>query len=351
MQAEMTTACLVAAKTIDLRSLPCPEPGQNGLILKMEACGICGSDLRRWKEGPPPGTDLVVQGHELAGTVVETGPEVLRFKPGDRLAVAPDIHCGACWYCRRGKFNLCTDLRLLGITPGCKGGFAEYVRLGEDVLTRGIVHPMPEGLSFQEGALAETLASVVASHEKCGLRLGETMVVLGAGPIGCLHVALGRAQGARVIVSQPSQTRRRIVQQFQPEAILDPATQDVVAEVKRMTGQLGADVVICANPVGSTQTQAVEIARRGGRIVLFGGLPKANPMVSLDANSIHYGEKHILGAFSYHPSFHEIALRLLADKTIETRHLITHRVTLSKIAEGFQIASSGEALKVMVVPG
>ena len=346
----MTTACLVGARTIELRSMARPQSGQSGLVMKMEACGICGSDLRRWKEGPPAGTNFLVQGHELAGTVLETGPGITRFKQGDRVAVAPDIHCGRCWYCRRGKFNLCTDLKLLGITPGCNGGFAEYVLLGEDILNRGIVHKMPEGLSFQEGALAETLSSVVASHEHCALSLGETMAVLGAGPIGCLHVALGHARGARVIVAEPNETRRRMVARFQPEAILDSGSQDVIAEVKKTTEGLGADVVICANPVGSTQTQAVEMARRGGRIVLFGGLPKTSPMVSLDANSIHYGEKHLLGAFSYHPSFHESALRLLANKTVEAQQVITHVRPLSKISEAFEIARSGETLKVMVVP-
>ena len=350
MQVEMTTARLIAARTIELRSMPRPEPGPTGMVLKVEACGICGSDLRRWKEGPPAGTSFLVQGHELAGTVVDIGPENTRFNYADRVAVAPDIHCGACWYCRRGKFNLCTDLKLLGITPGYNGGFADYVFLGEDVLSRGIVHKMPESVSFQEGALAETLSSVVASHEHCGLGLGETMVVLGAGPIGCLHVVLGHAHGARVIVAEPNETRRRIVQRFQPEAILDPASQDVVAEVKNLTEGLGADVVMCANPVGSTQTQAVEIARRGGRIVLFGGLPKSNPMVSLNANLIHYGEKHILGAFSYHPSFHERALQLLSNKTVKADQIITHVAPLSKINDAFEMASSGEALKVMVVP-
>lgn len=345
----MKTACLTAAKTIELREAPRPRAPMDGLLLKMEACGVCGSDLRRWQEGPTPGT-YMIQGHELAGTVVETGSEVKGFQTGDRVAAAPDIHCGQCWYCRRGKFNLCTDLRLLGITVGYDGGFAEYVCLSNEVLTHGIVHRMPEGLSFQEGALAETLSSVLASHDHCGLSLGETLVVLGAGPIGCLHTVLGQARGARVIVAEPSPARRRIAAQFQPEAIIDVAGQNVVAEVMRLTDGLGADVVVCANPVSATQTQAVEMARRGGRVVLFGGLPKANPMVNLNANLIHYGEKVVLGAFSYHPSYHEEALRVLARQVVCAGKLITHVLPLSRIGEAFAIAASGEALKVMVEP-
>jgi len=351
VETRMKAACLIAPKTIEIRQLPGPETPRDGLLMKMEACGVCGSDLRRWQEGPPSGSRYLVQGHELAGTVVSTGPEVTRFKVGDRIAVAPDIHCGRCWYCRQGRFNLCTDLRLLGITAGYDGGFAEYVCLGGEILTNGIVHPMPEGLSFQAGGLAETLSSVLASHHGCGLSLGETMVVLGAGPIGCLHAVLGRARGARAIVAEPNPSRRRLAERFDPEAIIDITTQDIVAEVQRLTDGLGADVVVCANPVGASQTQAVEMARRGGRIVLFGGLPKANPMVSLNSNLIHYGEKVVLGAFSYHPRYHEEALGLLARKVVHAEQCITHALPLSRIAEAFGIATSGEALKVMVVSG
>jgi len=346
----MKSALLIGPKNIVLRELPAPQTPADGLVIKMEACGVCGSDLRRWQEGPPKGAPHLIQGHELAGTVVESGPDQKRFKVGDRLAVAPDIHCGECWYCRRGRFNLCLALRLVGITPGYDGGFAEHVVLSGEILRNGIVHHLPDGLSFQEGALAETLSSVLASHRSCGLALGETVAVLGAGPLGCLHTALAQACGARVILAEPNPVRRRAAACFDPAALIDVTAQDVVAEVQRLTDGLGADVVICANPVASTQTQAVEMARRGGRVVLFGGLPKDNPMTSLNSNLIHYGEKIVLGAFSYHPSFHEEALGILAQKVIPAKALITHTRSLSRISEAFDIAASGEALKVIVHP-
>lgn len=346
----MKAAFLVRPQTLELRDAPLPACPPDGLVLEMRACGVCGSDLRRWREGPPAGADHLIQGHELAGVVLEAGTQVTRFRVGDRLAVAPDIHCGECWYCRRGLFNLCPALKLLGITPGLDGGFAERVVLTGELLRNGIVHRMPEGLNWHEGALAETLSSVLASHEKCATRLGETVVVMGAGPIGCLHVVIARARGARVLVSEPNLARRRGAEQFEPDAVLDPTQQDVVTEVKRLTDGLGADVVICANPVASTQTQAVEMARRGGRIVLFGGLPKADPMVRLNANLIHYGEQVVLGAFSYHPRFHEEAIEVLRRKVVRAEQFVTHTRPLSRIAEAFAIAASGEALKVMVEP-
>jgi len=347
----MNAAFLTGPKTVELRRVPSPQAPVDGLVLQMQACGICGSDLRRWGEGPPAGATHLIQGHELAGIVIEAGSGVERFGVGQRLAVAPDIHCGACWYCRRGLFNLCPNLKLLGITPGLDGGFAENVAFSGELLRNGVVHAMPAGLSFHEGALAETLSSVLASHEKCATSLGETVVVMGAGPIGCLHVVIAHARGARVLISEPNASRRAGAEKFQPEGVFDPAAEDVVAAVKRDTGGLGADVVICANPVGATQTQAVELARRGGRIVLFGGLPKSNPVVSLNANLIHYGEQMVIGAFSYHPSFHERALEALARKVVQVEQFVTHTRPLSKIAEAFQIAAAGESLKVMVEPG
>ena len=346
----MKSALLTGPKTIELRETPGPTVPPDGLVLEMRACGVCGSDLRRWQEGPPAGAPHLVQGHELAGIVREVGPGVTRFHRGDRLAVAPDVHCGACYYCRRGLFNLCTNLRLLGITPGLEGGFAEQVLLSGDFLRNGMVHRMPDDLSFAEGGLAETLSSVLASHHRSQTSLGETVVVMGAGPIGCLHVVVARARGARVIVAEPNPVRRRAVEKFAPEAILDVTRQDVVAEVKRLTGGLGADIVICANPVAATQSQAVEMARRAGRIVLFGGLPKTNPMVSVNANLIHYGELKVVGAFSYHPRFHEEALQTLARKIVKAEQFVTHTRPLSQVAEAFQIAASGDALKVMVLP-
>ena len=346
----MKAAFLTGPKTIELRDVPRPPLPSDGLLLQTRACGICGSDLRRWAEGPPVGTPPLVLGHELAGTVIEAGPQAGRFEAGDRLAVAPDIHCGTCWYCRRGRFNLCTGLKLLGITPGLNGGFADLVVLEGNLLRQGIVHVMPEGLTWPEGALAETLSSVLASQDKCQTALGETVVVMGAGPIGCLHLVIARARGARVIVAEPHPGRRRGAEAFGPDAVLDVTQTDVVQEVRRLTDGLGADVVICANPVAATQTQAVEMARRGGRIVLFGGLPKANPLVSLNANLIHYGEQTVVGTFSYHPSFHEEALRTLARKVVRAEQFVTHVRPLSRIAEAFQIAASGEALKVLIEP-
>lgn len=344
----MRAAFLVGPRTLEIRDLPDPAAPPDGLVLQVRACGVCGSDLRRWREGPPEEVGGIVPGHEIGGLVVEVGSDVTRYAVGDRLAVAPDIHCGECYYCQRGMYNLCDKLHFLGVTPGYPGGFAEKLLLTAEVLDLGVVHPMPDGLTFEEGALAEPCSSVLASHEDACTSLGDIVVVIGAGPIGCIHIAVARARGARVIVSQRSTRRREMARAFGPEALIDPTSEDVVARVRELTGGVGADTVVCANPVAETQTQAVEMVRKGGRVVLFGGLPRADPMVTVDANRIHYGQIAFVGSFSYHPSFHELALDAIRRQLIPSALLITHTFTLDRVAEAFDTADSGQGLKVMV---
>jgi L-iditol 2-dehydrogenase len=338
---------LVGPRELEIREVPAPVAPDDGLVLQVKACGVCGSDIRRWREGPAPGS-VITPGHEVAGIVVEVGSRVTQYAPGDLLAVAPDVHCGRCHYCRQGTYNLCDDLRFVGITPGYGGGFAEKLLLSHEILTHGIVHPMPDALSFVDAALAEPCSSVLATHDKAGTSLDDVVVVIGAGPTGCLHAVVSQARGARVIVSQRSSTRREMARRFHPEAVVDPATEDLEAVVRELTGGLGATVVVCANPVAATQAQAVEIVRKGGRVVLFGGLPKADPMTMLDSNRIHYGEIEVVGAFSYHPSMHQLALELLARKVIPADLLVTHTYPLDQVAEAFETAASSKGLKVVV---
>lgn len=352
----MKAAFLVGKEKIEVQEVPDPATPEDGLVMQVEACGVCGSDLRRWREGPVAdgvsieGYKGIIQGHEVAGVVIAVGEKTANFKVGDRLAVAPDIHCGECYYCQRGMFNLCDKLHYLGITPGYPGGFAEQMVLTHEVLTLGIVHPLPEALSIIHAALSEPASSVLACHLKAKTSVKDTVVIIGAGPIGCLHITVAKAHGARVIISEPSAIRREIAQTFGPDAVIDPAQEDFVARVRDLTSGLGGDLMICANPVARTQDEAVRAVRKGGRVVLFGGLPKANPMTTLDSNMIHYGEIEVVGAFSYHPTMHALALDALARGMIPADKLITHHFPLIETSQAFDTAATGNGLKVVVVP-
>jgi len=344
----MKAAFLTGPETFDLKNIAEPSVPDDGLMLEVKACGVCGSDIRRWREGPPPGSGGVVPGHEAAGIVLEVGKDCRAFNVGDYLAIAPDVHCGECYYCQRGMFNVCDNLKFIGITPGYPGGFAEKIALTGEMLENGIIHRMPEGLSFEWAAISEPCCSVLATHNKTGTKLGDTVVVIGAGPTGCLHISVAKQRGAKVIVSQRSKSRREMVDKFNPDMIVDPTSTNLVEEVKQFTNGVGADIVICANPVAETQTQAVEMVRKGGKIMLFGGLPKADPMTTFNGNLIHYGEIEVIGAFSYHPTIHELALELLAQRKIPADQLITHSFSLDQINEAYKAASTGEALKVII---
>lgn len=344
----MNAAFLVGPRRFDLRNIPEPSCPDDGLVLDIVACGICGSDLRRWKEGPPYGTDGVIPGHEAAGVVSEVGALCSQFSVGDRIAIAPDIHCGDCYYCQRELYNLCDDLKFVGITPGYPGGFAEKLAISGNTLKNGIVNRMPEGLSFRHAAVSEPACSVLATHQKADTQSGDTVVIIGAGPAGCLHIVMAKARGAKVIVAQRSKTRQELAKRFYPDRVIDVTKEDMVEQVRAFTHGLGADIVICANPVADTQRQAVDMVRKGGKVMLFGGLPKADPMTHLDGNKIHYGEMEVIGAFSYHPKTHRDTLDMLSQGQLQAEALITAEYPLDQIGPAYDIAAAGNALKVLI---
>jgi L-iditol 2-dehydrogenase len=345
----LKAAYLSGEKKYEVREVPDPQTPLDGLLLDIKACGVCGSDIRRWIEGPTPGSETTIAGHEIAGVVSQVGPGLEGYQVGDRLAVAPDIHCGQCYYCQRGHFNLCNDLKLIGITPGCDGGFAEKMALSGNILKNGIVHRIPAGMSVKAAALAEPLSSVLACHATVETSIDDTVLVMGGGPIGCLHIVVAAALGARVYLSEPSPIRRKLALPFNPIAIFDPSAEDVAALIRRATDNIGVSIAICANPVAVTHNLAIELVRKRGKVVFFGGLPKSNPMSMVNGNRIHYDEIMVLGSFSYHPTMHELALDAIQRGLVPVDDLVTHTFTIEEIDQVFHTAASGEALKATVV--
>jgi L-iditol 2-dehydrogenase len=332
---------------IVVRDLPEPRADAGSIVVKVEACGLCGSDIRNYHGGLRHGVTSQVMGHEIAGSVTEVGAGVERFKVGDRVAIAPDVSCGTCFYCTRGWVNLCVDHRMVG--THWPGGFAQYVHLPGVVLAHGMVHHVPDGLSFDHAALSEPASSVLAAQENAGVGLGDTVLVIGDGPIGCLHLEVARARGAAMVI-MVGLARLAQVAPFHPDHLIDAAKQDPVEEVKRITGGLGADVAIAATPVAKTQAQAVEAVRKRGRVVLFGGLPKKDPMTTINGNLVHYGEISVTGAFSYPAWMHQRALQIIASGRIDAAKYFTMSVGLDGISAGIRAAEAGQSMKVLVKP-
>jgi len=343
----MRAALFEAPERMVVREVELHPCGDTDVIVKVHACGICGSDLRNFRTGLKGHPLPQVMGHEFTGVVTEIGSDVRRLAVGDRVAVAPDVSCGECYYCKRGLVNLCVSHRMIG--THWPGGFAEYVHLPEVVLERGMVHRIPGELSLDDAALSEPTSSVIAAQERAGVGLGDTVLVIGDGPIGCLHLEVARSRGAvRVIMA--GLTRLKEAERFSPDLLIDSGSRDTVKEVLAATDGLGADVAIVATPVATTQAQAVRAVRKRGRVILFGGLPRSDPHTTLDGNLIHYGELEVMGAFSYPAYVHEKALAILAGKRLHPEKYFNLVVPLSDILQGFQAAAEGRALKVLVKP-
>jgi L-iditol 2-dehydrogenase len=322
----------------------CPEWG---LLLKVQACGLCGSDLRTLRSGHPRVRFPWVIGHEVAGTVVEVGGRYGGVHGvGDRLAVGPlayDVHDE---FCLSGRHELCVDYREIG--QHWPGGLAEYLAVPPECLAMGTIERIPDGMDPVVAAISEPVSSCVNAQEKGVVTLGDTVVVLGAGPIGCIHVCLARARGAmRVIVADLAAERLRLCERFEPDELIDLRATDGVSEVRRLTGGRGAEVVITANASPAAQVQAVEMARKGGRILLFGGLPKNECRPGIDMNRVHYQALHLIGTTIFAPRHQRIALQLLAKGRVPAERLITDRMSLVEFGEGVRRALEGKSLKTV----
>jgi L-iditol 2-dehydrogenase len=326
--------------------VPVCQPGE--VLLRVAACGICGGDARSYFQGDAHTGTRRIPGHEMVGIVAETGGHQTRWKPGDRLALAADVHCGKCWYCRRQLFNLCDTLRVLG--KHMNGGLADYMLLTQDILQNGIVNPVPSGLPLLHAAVSEPLCSVLSSHDDLQIDKSETVLVIGSGPMGLLHYELLDARGSRVILM--ARTRSRLEKartEFGVQYTIAATEEDPVERVREITGGLGADVVIVAAPSPEAVTQSVWLVRKRGRVGLFGGLPVAKRETPIDINRVHYGEIRLVGNFSYHPRYHQQALQLLASGAIPCDKLIT-RYPLENTQQGLFDIRDGNVLKAVVTP-
>ncbi len=327
---------------------PQVEPG--GILGRVKACAICGSDLKGYLKGNPRIRPPQVVGHEFVAEVVEVGAGVTEFSPGDRFTMATSIPCGRCRLGRRGRGNLCPDLKPMACYY--PGAFAEYVAVPAHAVALGHALAVAQGVSDEAGCLAEPLSCAVNAQEIAGVTLGDTVVIVGAGPLGCLHAELARARGAsRVIITQRSHRRQELARQFPVDEVVDASTGDQVERVRELTAGVGADVVIVAAPDPDIQGRALAMARKDGVVSLFAGLPSDVAQITVNSRLIHYGQVRLVGASDSTPQHLALALGLLEAGRISTEKLITHRLSLEDILTGYELMRSGEALKVLIYPG
>jgi L-iditol 2-dehydrogenase len=346
----MKVARFYAPGDVRLEDAPEPEVGAGEVKIRVRNCSTCGTDLKIFRNGHPNIDPPRVIGHEIAGEVVDVGAGVVGWAAGDRVQVIAAVPCGECRQCKRDRMSICENQTSVGYQY--EGGFAEYLIVPREVLKVDGLNRIPDGVGFDEASVAEPLACVINGQRLAGVGAGDVVVVVGAGPIGCLHVRLAKAHGAgRVILADLSLERLKLsADRVAPDDVIDASAQDLVEEVLRLTDGEGADVVITAVAAGSVQEQALKMTARGGRISFFGGLPKDNPIIACDSNLVHYRELTIVGANGSSPEDNREALRMIASGTVPVADLITHRLPMERVLEAFDIVASGTAIKVTVEP-
>ncbi len=327
-----------------------PNVPEGGLLLRVKACGLCGSDLRTLRSGHRHVTFPWTIGHEVAGVVEATGPGYSGvWKTGDRLAVGPLAYCGTCDFCLEGNFELCENQKEIG--QAWPGGLAEYLAVPEECVKLGNVRRIPDGMDDVYASLVEPVSSCVNAQEKADIHLGDTVAIIGSGPIGCIHVALAKARGAfRVFVIDIDPGRLELAKPFGADALINSKEEDAVAAIRKLTGGKGVSVVIAATPAPAASVQAVEMARKGGRVIQFGGLPKDDSKPGVDMNLVHYNALHIIGTTTFAPKHNARALELILAGKIPGDKLVTHRFPLEDFVEGAKLALAGKALKAVFLP-
>ena len=343
----MKAAVLEAVGVLKVKDIPAPKCGDEELVLKVAACAVCGTDVKVYHHGHKHIRPPRVTGHEISGTVVEVGENVKTFKMGDRVAVAPAVPCGECKFCRRGMQGMCDDLLAIGYQ--WDGGFAEYMAVPERAVKNGCVNKVPEGMSLEEAAIAEPLACCINAQELAWVGLGQTVAIIGAGPIGCFHVQLARANGAtKVILVDISAERLAMSRVVEPDACVDGSATDAIKAVMDLTGGDGADVVITACSSGKAQEQALHMVAKRGVVNFFGGLPKDKPFIQFDSNLTHYREFYVVGNHGSAPQHNQMAINLIASGKINAKPLISHRLGIADTLEGITITEKAKGLKVLI---
>lgn len=328
-----------------------PEILPGELLVRVEACGVCPTDIKKIEKGLLPGPRVF--GHETAGVVVRTGAGVTRFREGDRVALHHHIPCGSCFYCAHQAYAQCETYKRNGTSAGFEpagGGFAEYVRAMDWIVERGVV-PVPAGVLAEEAAFVEPVNTCLKCVQKAGVAPGQTVLVVGQGPIGLILMQLARWAGGSVITSDTLPDRIEMSRRLGAAAALD-AESDVVREVRAMTSGRGADVTLLAAVGEAAFSQALAATRPAGTLMVFSATSPGETAL-VDLGALTASERQILTSYSASLDVQELAAQLVFGREVRVRELISHRIPLSDAPRAIALASrpAPGVLKVVVEMG
>jgi len=356
LPATMRAAVYRAPGEVRMETVPVPPVGPGELLIRVHTCGICGTDLKKIATGSHSAPRIF--GHETAGVVAATGEGVRDFQVGDRVMAFHHIPCGRCYYCQHKVYAQCPTYKKVGCSAGFEpsgGGFAEYVRVMDWIVQppgqkSGVVK-IPQQITFEQAAFIEPVNTCMKGIETLRLKPGETVLVLGQGPIGILLARLALRAGTQVIASDLLPQRLTIAASFGILGSVDASQADSSARVKEVTEGRGADVVILAAAGNSLIRQALQAARPGGRVLLFAQTVRGE--VALDPAAVCVDEKALLGSYSASVDLQEESVRLVFGQEMDLARLITHRFPLEQAVEALELAAhpQPDSMKIVVQPG
>jgi len=343
----MKAAVLESTGNLIIRELPTPLCRAGEVLVKVNACGICRTDIKCMTVGQ---RDLVlprVLGHELAGTVVDTGPGVSDVEVGSRVQVFPGIACGSCEYCRKGYENLCPQLQIIGFNYD--GGFQEYILIPEKGVKNGVLNPFPTAITFREAAVVEPLACSINMQDAVRLTAMDTLLVFGAGRLGLLNLKLARTRGVeKIIVIETNEIREKQAIKYGFNYVINPLKTDATAQIREITEGRGVDVVITCCPDPTAMDQGFEMLAKKGRFGFFSGL-LMQENTRIDFNKVHYRELEVIGAYGCSRSHNKRALEYITGQRVMVNDLITRIIGIQEIKKGMELfASSPEELIIVV---
>ena len=343
---KMTAAVFHQPEDIRIETVLIPEITENEMLLAVRAAAICGTDVRIIKGRKTRGVrPQSIIGHEISGELVQVGTKVKGFKRGDRVIVAPVIACGQCYYCKNGMPNVCLNRTAFGYEYD--GGFAQYMRIPARAIAAGNVIHLPPSISFEEGCVIEPLSCCVRSHRIMSQQPAEKVLIVGAGPIGLMHLKLLRLAGAgRIMVSEPNQQRRAFAQKMGADRVIDPLAANLMDLINEETEGLGVDKVILASSLPHIVPELMRTLRKGGQLCLFAGLGERVDQFDLDL--IHYNELSVLGTSASAVADFHTAIKYLSEDGLSLRDIITHHFPIQDFDKALANVLAGRGLKTII---